>query len=116
MVTLGLRVGIGSGKVLPSSGANDSLPLGRRDGEVKGSGESVSPRREEDVGGPATGAGHVIGPLGEQKARPFELSVGYCTRGNNKDLVAGLVVSPGAVPSGTKNPRMVSPGVEDLIA
>jgi len=79
------------------SPVHDSLPLRRRDGEVKCSWETVGPGRDVNIGWAPKVVGSVVRALGEEQVRFLEFWVAACSFGKEEAFIACGVVPAGPV-------------------
>ena len=96
--------------------ADDSLPLRRRNGEIKCSGETASEAGQVHVRRTARRLRRLMGATRQQEARPFELGVRSGLLSKLEDAVAQLVVPTNAVPPSAASTRVVPFSVKDGVA
>ncbi len=94
---LGVAIFCGSHETSSRRSVNDSLPLGRRDGEVKCSWETVGPGWDVNIGWAPKVVGSVVGALWEEQVRFLEFWVAACSFGEEEAFIACGVVPAGPV-------------------
>ena len=112
----GVAILNGSREASSSRPVNDSLPLRRRDGEVKCSWETVGPGRDVNIGWAPKVVGSVVRALGEEQVRFLEFWVAACSFGKEEAFIAGGVVPAGPVATRAACSGVMAAGVQNLVA